>query len=258
MSLFIRVDSNFIFHPKILTLRKQCGLAGIGSLVMLWCWTSLNRPTGSLAEMDDAMIENVSAWDGEPGKFILALRSTRLITRTGPLQNVPGGSKQRSYCVHNFGKRQTFFSQLERIQQHQERQRRYRQRHNVTQAPSPRDAKVTLRGEERRIEEKDLDQKPRAKTALDLPAGFAAFWDAYPRKVGKIAALRSWRKAKPSPDAVLQALAWQVKSEKWTEGYIPNPATYLNQGRWEDEPPRPAAVLNFGQERYDQKGNLIA
>ena len=35
---------------------------------------------------------------------------------------------------------------------------------------------------------------------------------------------------------VLKALEWQIDSKKWRDGYIPNPATYLNQGRWEDEP----------------------
>jgi hypothetical protein len=37
----------------------------------------------------------------------------------------------------------------------------------------------------------------------------------------------------------MAALAWQVESEQWCRDrgqYIPNPATYLNQHRWLDEP----------------------
>ena len=74
------------------------------------------------------------------------------------------------------------------------------------------------------------------------PTGFAEFWAAYPKKVGKDAALRAWKKIK-SPASVLQnillSLAWQVKSDQWVRDggqYIPNPATYLTQGRWQDEP----------------------
>ena len=71
---------------------------------------------------------------------------------------------------------------------------------------------------------------------------FEEFWVEYPRKVGKDAAWRVWQRLRP--DAKLQAditaaLAWQRTQENWLrEGgrFIPNPATWLNQGRWQDEP----------------------
>jgi len=71
---------------------------------------------------------------------------------------------------------------------------------------------------------------------------FSVFWNAYPKKVGKDAALKAWKKIKSPSETlgkILMALEWQVKSEAWTKDggqYIPNPATYLNQGRWKDEP----------------------
>lgn len=72
---------------------------------------------------------------------------------------------------------------------------------------------------------------------------FAAFWSAYPKKVGKGAAFKAWRKLKEPTAVVLAAikaaLNWQAKSGQWCKDggqYIPNPATYLNQRRWEDEP----------------------
>lgn len=66
---------------------------------------------------------------------------------------------------------------------------------------------------------------------------FTIFWSAYPNKVGKDAAYKSWNKAKPRLDNVMYALSWQQDSDQWKRGYIPNPATYLNQGRWKDEEP---------------------
>ncbi len=74
---------------------------------------------------------------------------------------------------------------------------------------------------------------------------FEQFWKAYPKKTGKEAARKSWVKAKPPVQDVLRALQWQCNSEQWTKDhgqYIPNPATYLNQGRWQDEP---ASELQF-------------
>ena len=68
---------------------------------------------------------------------------------------------------------------------------------------------------------------------------FDAFWKAYPKKVGKDAAYKAWEKAKPRLDDVMFALSWQVQSAQWFKNngqFIPNPSTYINQGRWQDEP----------------------
>lgn len=70
--------------------------------------------------------------------------------------------------------------------------------------------------------------------------GFTEFWQAYPRKVGKGAAEKAWSKLKPDLQIVLSALAWQSRQDGWTKdqgAFIPHPATYLNQRRWEDEKP---------------------
>ncbi len=80
--------------------------------------------------------------------------------------------------------------------------------------------------------------KPIRDKSLDN--GFEEFWQAYPKKVGKDAAAKSWSKTKARIDDVLPALTWQKESDQWRRNdgqFIPNPATYLNQGRWQDEQP---------------------
>jgi len=66
---------------------------------------------------------------------------------------------------------------------------------------------------------------------------FEKFWEAYPNKVGKSYAFRCWKGIRhlPKLEVLLQAIEIQKDSEKWQKGYIPNPSTWLNQGRWEDE-----------------------
>lgn len=72
---------------------------------------------------------------------------------------------------------------------------------------------------------------------------FDRFWAAYPRKTGKEPARRAWKKL--SPDLRLcrvmaAALERQKQSPDWRREngrYIPYPATWLNQRRWEDELP---------------------
>jgi len=70
---------------------------------------------------------------------------------------------------------------------------------------------------------------------------FLNFWSKYPSKVGKGAAWKAWKKIKsPSMmmDTIITAINEQARTEKWKKNngrYIPNPATWLNQCRWEDE-----------------------
>lgn len=70
---------------------------------------------------------------------------------------------------------------------------------------------------------------------------FGHFWRSYPKKVGKQSALKAFKKIKnPSKllPEILNAIENQKNSDQWkTENgrYIPNPATWLNRGQWEDE-----------------------
>lgn len=82
----------------------------------------------------------------------------------------------------------------------------------------------------------DKIREDKIKNNSSNSAEFDDFWKAYPKKVGKDKALTAWNKKKPPLIEVLEALQWQVISEQWKNGYIPNPATYLNDGRWQDEP----------------------
>lgn len=67
---------------------------------------------------------------------------------------------------------------------------------------------------------------------------FDVFWKHYPKKVGKQAALKAWKRMKPGLQKCVDAIALQKQSDQWRKDggqYIPNPATWINQGRWDDE-----------------------
>ena len=85
-------------------------------------------------------------------------------------------------------------------------------------------------------ESKHLD-----RSAQQYAPEFESFWREYPRKIGKGGAYKAWGKLKPPLRDCLSALQWQKKSEQWTKEqgqFIPHPATWLNQRRWEDEKPQ--------------------
>lgn len=70
---------------------------------------------------------------------------------------------------------------------------------------------------------------------------FADFWATYPKKVGKGAAERAFKQLRPSAELftkMLDAISRQRNSDQWRRDngrFIPNPSTWLNQRRWEDE-----------------------
>lgn len=116
-----------------------------------------------------------------------------------------------------------------------------------------RDAKVTTKGsrfdrtetETDKREKKEGERKteppsspPRGTRALN---GFDQFWEAYPKKVGKGAARKTWARILPTPELlqeILNSLGEQKYSDTWVRDagrYIPHPTTWLNQERWADE-----------------------
>jgi hypothetical protein len=73
------------------------------------------------------------------------------------------------------------------------------------------------------------------------PDGFPEFYSAYPRRVARREAERAWSKLNPNGDLrrrIHAALEIQRRSIDWTKDggkYVPYPASWLNDRRWEDE-----------------------
>lgn len=99
-------------------------------------------------------------------------------------------------------------------------------------------------------------KKPRASLADDGGENFKTFWSAYPKKAGKDAAKKAFAKRKFDEQAfakVMAALSEQKVSEQWQKDggqFIPHPATWLNQGRFDDElgagaAPSASSIGNF-------------
>jgi hypothetical protein len=85
-------------------------------------------------------------------------------------------------------------------------------------------------------------EKNTSSRKRDEPEGFAAFWMAYPRKIGKGAAVKAYAKAlKDATPAQLLAAASEFARERagQDEKFTPHPSTWLNAQRWEDETAAP-------------------
>lgn len=129
----------------------------------------------------------------------------------------------------------------------------------------------TMASDGQRNEPSETETETETKTETSTPQppkGFDLFWSAYPRKVGKEAARKAFSRVKAPVETLLSAIERQKCGEQWTREsgrYIPNPSTWLNQGRWEDEetpaqqvkkpasrPPISPAPGGFSQDSADE------
>lgn len=88
--------------------------------------------------------------------------------------------------------------------------------------------------EKEREKEKEVEIENESKKAAD----FDCFWQAYPRKVGKVKAEAAYYKITTPVSVLLAAIEQQKKSAQWQKDngqFIPHPATWLNGKRWEDQ-----------------------
>ena len=89
--------------------------------------------------------------------------------------------------------------------------------------------------------ERESQEREREESKNSLVGNFKKFWEVYPRKVAKPSAEKAWKKLNPNEEllaTILSAVEVHSKSPAWKKDdkqFIPHPATWLNQRRWEDE-----------------------
>ena len=78
---------------------------------------------------------------------------------------------------------------------------------------------------------------------MSLEAEFETFWKVFPRRVGKLAAQKAYKKARTMATAqqILDGVAFYLQHKPAYADWC-MPATFLNQGRWLDEPDQPRQV----------------
>jgi hypothetical protein len=99
----------------------------------------------------------------------------------------------------------------------------------------------------RPIEEQGENTRERPTVSLSPEEGFATFWAAYPKKVGKDAARRAWVKAIRRADAAKIIDVVSRYPFRTDRQFIKDPSTWLNAGCWEDDLDAVAAANRGGR-----------
>ena len=136
----------------------------------------------------------------------------------------------------NHGKYRDKMSRDERREYQRLYQRNYRKQ-NVNSDPDKL-TKFDIQKQKQNRTDTPVRTEVPSPAATNTPDAFTAFWSVYPKKIGKAAALKVWKRIRPPESLVvdiLAAVATAKQSRQWREGYIPNPSRWLNEGRWDDE-----------------------
>lgn len=75
--------------------------------------------------------------------------------------------------------------------------------------------------------------------------GFDEFWKVYPRRVGKLSAVKAYKRALrvTTPDRIIDgAKAYAKKRAGEDATYTKHPATWLNGGCWDDDVYKPGQI----------------
>ena len=248
-------------HPKIRYIHRFYGALGVYCLIRLWAYATRYFPDGELRGMDLHDVEVASTWTEhlpERPEFLNSESFAKALLETGFLD----GDEESGLRLHDWDDWQPWVIKAPERKaaaraagkasakaRAAERQRSVQQESNAASTPRQRrvapNSQIPDPSTQIQKRETTLDQ-PAADRVSIYSAGFLRFWGdngtGYPRKVGKGAAWKSWHRLKCEPlaEAILAHVAGMKQSESWQKDggqFIPFPATYLNQRRWEDPLP---------------------
>lgn len=233
---WIKMRADLFTHPKVFRVAELLNkdeLFTVGALFCFWAWADKHCVDGHVDGATSRLIDRATRVDGLSDALIAV----------GWLEFDDAGARIPRFEEHNGD------SAKERSLKNQ-RQARWRAGKAAkdvdggtsTKASTQSTTKPSTREEKRREE----INTPKPPSGVEIR--FERFWAAYPKKVGRDAALKAFEKRKPDSellDLMLAAVNAQKLSPAWVKDggqFIPNPATWLNQGRWQDESSSDAAA----------------
>lgn len=106
-----------------------------------------------------------------------------------------------------------------------------------TTSPFEAPSKPLRSQEQEQEQEQEIDNSLRS-LSVGRSENFDLFWSAYPKKAKRKQAEAIWRRKRldSCADRIANDIAARLALDRrWREGFIPDPTTYLNGERWEDE-----------------------
>mgnify|MGYP001607168566 FL=1 len=226
---WIESHTVLIRHRKTISMALELKIKPVqlvGHLHALWHCVMEQAEDGDISKWENGFIASASCWDGDPDVFVTALKKNRWLDN-GLLHDWLDYAGRYLDAKYRSSKPEI----LARI----------RVKYNGSQTHNRRksDFRPTKDGPPTNLPNLPEITKPTKPTTYSVE--FLEFWKVYPYKTAKDKAWTAWQKLTPPLTDCIKTLAWQIKTNGWTKEngkYIPMPVTWLNGGRWKDEPVR--------------------
>ena len=215
-TLYIRLRTGFYTHRKTARLRALIGDAAYWIPPRLWAYCAEHQPDGNLSSYSSEEISMLIGCSEHTSSILGALKSCGFLDGDGAIHG---------WEEHN-GYHQSYSLRAKAAADARwEKKKEAKKKDKDTDKDSDRD--------------KDIETSiaPRMRDACLEHA--CSIYDAYPKKVGKPAAMKSILKALSEfpPEMVLQKTKEYASSRAGQDAqYTPNPATWFNQQRFNDSP----------------------
>lgn len=220
--------------PKWRTIAKRAGATP--SLVVAIAWALMDRASqaderGSIDGLDAETLADFMDCDPEAiDRVIQAMRDKCVLTNM----------RFSTWDKHQPKREREDSSSAERVRAHRGRVKES-QSSAADADVTPCNANdenvtpcnTTTLQETPRVEENREEKKER--TACSAQLAFEKFWEVWPNKVGKPAAEKAFAKHALKIDAILAGVQRYIRSKPADRPWL-NPATFLNQERWNDAP----------------------
>ncbi len=234
----------------------------MGLLISFWMWALDNAPDGNLDGITPRMISRAAQWDGQAEKLIATLVQAGWLDEDAD-SGILKIHDWYEYTGKLIGRRQAEKERSKRRRASTDKNSK-NDRQTTGGQPAVDHKKTCGRVEKSRVEKSIYNPPltPQEGETVKKHSGddrFSEFWSAYPKKVAKQYALKAWKRLKPNADLhqrILKAVEDQKQSEQWRKNngqYIPNPATWLNGGQWDNE--MEGTKNNAADQRNDQRSD---
>jgi len=232
---WIKMRKSLAGDPRVVRMMsalKADRFRTIGGLFSAWCLLDEQTEDGLLENYTPQIFDDFLGFQGLANAMILV----------GWMDESPQGLVAVNFTEHNgkTAKRRAQDS-VRKMSAREADKTRTKPGQNADQRREEKSREE--KEKEKRIEETEKES-PSARcekfARAEYSEAFQRFWDAYPtkRRLGKKQAYAAWQKAiqTADPEAIILKASEYASSDRGRGEFSCMPTTWLNQGRWEDDP----------------------
>lgn len=219
---WIKMTHTLPDKPEVLAIAQQLGITRfevVGRLHIIWRWFDTQTKNGHASSVTGVTLATCLFGDEHGTRFVNSLKNVGWLIEDESGISVPNFDYHISESAKTRGL----------AGNRKQKQRNNKAKEVTEMSRSERDKSVTR------------EEKRREEVNASAPAGFAVFWDSYPKRKNKGDAEKAWKAIKPDASlqtAILEAVEVAKGSDDWRkEGgkFIPYPASWLRAKGWMDD-----------------------